>query len=190
MGTLLLLVVTGVVLLAVFLTRDDGTEVGATDTKKVCPLPAPTDVEIDTTTDRFRKLRALFEPLYGASVFAYDENDKSNLNNHRFRALHWLANEDPSQIPIETSGRSLNELQQRYTLVLLYFATQGWCWNHQANWLSIFHVCRWESTVCFEGRNETTLEKLEVSEYNLQGTLPGELGSLALLSVFDIRKYP
>jgi hypothetical protein len=56
-----------------------------------CMTMAP-PIDIATSTVRYQTLRAMFDPVYGAETFA----DQS-IENPRFRALHWLANEDPQQ---------------------------------------------------------------------------------------------
>ena len=69
----------------------------------------------------------------------------------RFRALHWLANQDLARLdPTETS---FELLEQRFALAWLYFSTNGWYWQSQVNWLTAYPVCHWENVQCSAGTN-------------------------------------
>jgi len=176
-----LILVTVVVTLAVTLTKENATLVAAENAGYAKCSKSPPEVDFNTSTDRYITLRAIFDPVYGAETFA-DENE----NNHRFRALHWLANEDTLQLSLESGANLiLQTIQQRYVLVLFYFSMHGWCWTNNLNWLSGFHECRWEHiSLCFAG---SVVQKIGIPTNNLIGTLPPELGLLSShLDRFDL----
>lgn len=166
-----------VVTLSVLLTKNnDNTEVVVVE--GVCTESSPL-IDVDTTTERFEAMLAIFDPVYGAESFA-DQSPE----NPRFRALHWIANEDPQMISLESS--KLQYIQQRYIMVLLYFSTQGWCWTNKLNWLGSFDVCRWEHVLCSSG----LVEKIGIPTNNLVGTLISELGQLSnSLDRLDLCQY-
>jgi len=140
----------------------------------------PPEVDIDTSTERYLALRAIFDPVYGAEMFA-DERE----GNHRFRALHWIANEDLLQLDLENTPAQLQKIQQRYVLVLFYFSTQGWCWTNNLNWLSAVSECRWEHIV--QCASESIVQKIDIDRNNLAGTVPGEMRLLSShLVSFDL----
>jgi hypothetical protein len=60
-----------------------------------------------------------------------------------FKALDWLANSDPANLPIDTTNKAI--LVERYTLSLLYFSTGGPSWGNKYNFLSSDTVCKWNN---------------------------------------------
>ena len=67
----------------------------------------------------------------------------SDPNTDQYRALKWLASEDPARLsPYDTSRRVLIE---RYTVALLYFSTNGPGWTSQHGFLLQESVCSWNN---------------------------------------------
>jgi hypothetical protein len=60
----------------------------------------------------------------------------------QFRALRWLANDDPMVLDLDSTPTPLVE---RYVLAVLYFATSGEGWGDLLNFLSLSSVCEWNN---------------------------------------------
>ncbi|KAL3923934.1 MAG: hypothetical protein SGILL_001356, partial [Bacillariaceae sp.] len=67
-----------------------------------------------------------------ADIFGDDETS-SSLSSPQSLALSWLADVDPWQLPLSATQ---SELEARYALAVLYFATTGDEWNSDLNFLS------------------------------------------------------
>jgi len=118
---------------------------------------------------RLASLEAVVLPVSGSSAF---ENPASP----QARALKWLAFDDASQLDPETQR---TWLLQRYSLAVLYFATDGTNWFNQANWLAPDHECSWKSQE--KGATSCTVLRvtgIRLDSNNLQGPLPMEVGWL------------
>ncbi|KAL7449062.1 hypothetical protein ACHAWC_001161, partial [Mediolabrus comicus] len=121
------------------------------------------------------------------------------MDSPQFKALHWLANIDKSQITDDDP-----HVIQRFVLSVLYFATggppvdhttdftlkrRGGPWRNPTNFLSPNHECEWKSSITKgEGRGggirrcDADKNVVELSIYNeLAGTIPSELGRLSFL---------
>jgi hypothetical protein len=61
----------------------------------------------------------------------------------KFLALHWLANNDPMVLDLDSTPTVI--LVKRYLLDVLYFATSGEGWENQHNFLSASLVREWNS---------------------------------------------
>ena len=70
--------------------------------------------------------------------------------------------------------RTLN--LQRYILALLYVSTGGDEWVNNEKWMSSVSECEWHGLSCdtFEGM----IDGIDLSNNNLKGSLPSELGEL------------
>ena len=66
---------------------------------------------------------------------------------------------------------------ERDALVALYRSTGGDSWNERTNWLTDKHVSTWHGVITFDGR----VSVVSLSENNLTGEIPSELGSLSHL---------
>ena len=66
---------------------------------------------------------------------------------------------------------------ERDALVALYRSTGGDSWNERTNWLTEKHVSTWHGVITFDGR----VSVVSLSENNLTGEIPSELGSLSHL---------
>ena len=86
------------------------------------------------------------------------------------------------------AGNRLKELrpqQDRAVLVALYHATGGAQWMRNASWLSDAPLGSWHG-VSTDANGRVT--ELSLSENNLTGTLPAELGQLGKLEELDLSK--
>jgi hypothetical protein len=62
-------------------------------------------------------------------------------NSPQFKALNWIANEDPANT---TVGINTDEtIKQRYVAALLYFALGGENWINKYNFLTGLPICSW-----------------------------------------------
>ncbi|MCY3764726.1 MAG: hypothetical protein OXH06_04795 [Gemmatimonadetes bacterium] len=66
---------------------------------------------------------------------------------------------------------------ERDALVALYRSTGGDDWTEKTNWLTDKHVSTWHGVIAFDGR----VSVVNLSENNLTGEIPSELGSLSRL---------
>jgi len=103
--------------------------------------------------------------------------------------MMWLIDTDTWEPP-HVNGNSDYLWLERYTLALFYEKTKGDSWEEipRKSWLSHKHVCNWHGIVCPEiffcmGARFVTGMSLET--FNLQGTIPSEIGSLNDLTDVD-----
>eukprot|EP00980_Cylindrotheca_fusiformis_P012144 scaffold2936_cov113-Cylindrotheca_fusiformis.AAC.4 len=90
----------------------------------------------------------------------------------QYRSLEWLANDDSRNLNIEDDA---TELIERFSLVTLYFATEGEDWESQSLWLSDSSHCDWYAVDCDTNGRVTTLNP---TDNFLSGMLPPEIGNL------------
>lgn len=89
------------------------------------------------------------------------------------QALDWIANElkGSGSIPAD------DIILQRWIMAVLFYALGGANWENNQGWLSNDALCSWFSTseepVCNE---QGMLERLELEDNGLQGSLPFEIG--------------
>ena len=84
------------------------------------------------------------------------------------------------------AGNRLTEMrpqQDRAVLVALYEATDGAQWSKNASWLSDAPLGSWHG-VSTDANGRVT--ELDLSENNLTGALPAELGQLGNLEELDL----
>eukprot|EP00521_Asterionellopsis_glacialis_P009798 CAMPEP_0195289014 /NCGR_PEP_ID=MMETSP0707-20130614/5463_1 /TAXON_ID=33640 /ORGANISM="Asterionellopsis glacialis, Strain CCMP134" /LENGTH=671 /DNA_ID=CAMNT_0040348967 /DNA_START=94 /DNA_END=2106 /DNA_ORIENTATION=+ len=92
-------------------------------------------------------------------------------------ALWWLVSDTGFR---NTSSEDQQKtLIQRYALALFYISTSGRNWNENHNWLSTVDECRWHGVKCTS--RGIGISKLDLSEQNLNGTIPTELSCLSSL---------
>ena len=107
-----------------------------------------------------------------------------NTSTPQNKAFNWLAANNTNL------GTYTNiTIIQCYALVTLYFSTNGEGWTHSDNWLSDLDVCgRWyqydEKTIGCTSAGAVT--ELDLSNNNLKGNMPPEIGLLTSLSKFII----
>eukprot|EP00980_Cylindrotheca_fusiformis_P012327 scaffold3017_cov81-Cylindrotheca_fusiformis.AAC.4 len=89
----------------------------------------------------------------------------------QYHSLEWLAVEDSRSLNIEDDA---TELIERFSLVTIYFASDGENWNFQSLWLSILSHCEWYAINCDENGRVTALT---LQNGNMHGTLPPEIGN-------------
>jgi hypothetical protein len=111
-------------------------------------------------------------------------------------AINWLAKEDPAFLDFEaTPSRTILE---RYVIVTLYYSLNGPDWQEQLGFLSKESVCKWgvvnaaEMTIKGVACNEPDefvvepVVEINLSENQLTGNIPSELGLLITLEELDL----
>ena len=141
-----------------------------------CENERPVSV-FNTTTSRYQRLLRIFGDIYDNETFLGEDE-----GNPRFRALHWVTNEDRLPLGFDSSNYQL--IRQRYVLVVFYFSTKGWCWDRKTNWLTGSDDCHWDSITCVDGTK--LVEDIRAPGNNMDGTLPSELGDLSQLKSLDL----
>ena len=61
-------------------------------------------------------------------------------------AFHWILNEDPASSAIQDTPPTV--LVERYSLVVLYFSTEGRNWTINDGWMTNTTVCQWSAIQC------------------------------------------
>ena len=140
------------IILPLVLTRKAPFHAASTVTPTKPPTATQTQAPTVTPTDPPTETRlSMFSTIIG-SMF-YDQLFPSSLAQGL--ALAWLAQEDPAYLPVDSEPETLLE---RFTLVLLYFATRGDNWPYRAGWLSNQHFCDWEGVICNESQHVSELD--------------------------------
>jgi hypothetical protein len=110
-------------------------------------------------------------------------------------AIDWLANEDPAMLDFKTTP--IGTILERYVVVTLYYSLNGPDWENQRGFLSEESVCNWrlikpkETTIKGVGCNELdqVVVEISLSENQLIGKIPSEIGFLTSLTLLDLSKF-
>jgi hypothetical protein len=124
-----------------------------------------------------------------------DKRALSSLETPQSQALNWLAVSDPAMLDFEkTSPRTILE---RYIIATLYYSTNGPTWKDQRGFLSKESVCKWslvnatettiKGVVCND--QDEFVAEINLSESQLAGKIPSEIGLLTSLTVVDLSKF-
>lgn len=126
--------------------------------------------DVYTKDHRYWSLGEKIESSVGEEIF--QEGTSEN------RALHWLAEEDPLQLPVTST---MEDILERFILANLYIATNGPQWNNQYDFLSAKDVCEWNDgggdnmgVFCEQGK----VYSLNFHQNGLSGTIPDDIGLL------------
>jgi Leucine-rich repeat (LRR) protein len=102
------------------------------------------------------------------------------MNTPEGKSRDWMINSDVA-INVDEEQR----VQQRYILCVLHFATNGGFWNKKSNWLNAERSeCDWYGITCNNENN--IIERVDLSENNVTGTLPNEIASLSNLVALNM----
>lgn len=125
--------------------------------------------------DQSEKYKTIYNTITSSKAFALlkdgEEIYLTNPQSPQYKALHWLAYEDPSTFGDKT------ELLDRYALTVLYFSTNGPEWKNEGNWVTGKHTCEWEHVTCHLSHDDPNSKtnyvlSVEPEESNLVGTIP------------------
>jgi hypothetical protein len=105
---------------------------------------------------------------------------------HEHEALVWLADIDHMRLD-ETAP--LEEILQRFVLANFYFATHGDQWTDQYHFFSKKSVCEWNDKASGVFCNDNNqVSKILMSETNLNGTIPHDIGLLSHMEVLNLTR--
>ena len=104
--------------------------------------------------------------------------------------LWWMSLHDTS-----SGTRNEKTLMNQFVLALLYTTLGGPRWNHPTQWMSLdVSECDWDGVICasdldFDQGNvvDFHVEKLNLAQMNLVGSLPSEIGILTDLQSLSLR---
>lgn len=136
------------------------------------PTAAPTEqAEYDYLVD-------LFYPFSGDAL---EDNTTA-----QYRALQWIAYEDPLGLPIKESNETT--IIERYTAAVLYYATGGELWSDSLGFMSNTSICQWNNGVfgitCDD--TEQYADRIDIDSNNLNGTIPTELLGFSRLGLLSL----
>lgn len=127
------------------------------------------------SSDEVAKLDEIFLQIPGTSV-----QNIVDLNTPQGKAREWMINSD-EKIDVNDEQR----VQQRYTLCVLHFATNGDSWTKKLNWLKPEKSeCEWFGIFC--NNLNGIIRSIDLSENNVTGTFPNEMGSLSNLVALNM----
>ena len=93
-------------------------------------------------------------------------------------AVHWLIQEDPLALTVNTVG-SQARLTQRYALLTLWYSTNGPAWTENGGWLEEEDECSWYGIFCNDGDTVEDIGDLRSFEGNgLDGHIPPDIALL------------
>merc|ERR1711933_672691 len=92
-------------------------------------------------------------------------------------AYEWTANDTYCQ---ELDDCTMQRIQQRYALVVLYYAMDGMNWNYNTGWLSEPDECNWGEDFAWGWygvacNSNSQMIELRLFGNNLRGTIPSEI---------------
>mmetsp|Transcript_18507 Transcript_18507/g.30294 ORF Transcript_18507/g.30294 Transcript_18507/m.30294 type:complete len:632 (+) Transcript_18507:211-2106(+) len=152
----------------------------------ILPTPPPTTPPVDITwcfnsreyvaDARYASLQSILvnSGLSTDTEFATD-------NSYQRKSLCWLAFGDALQI-----DKSDPFIGQRFALATLFYSLNEPSKLLSSGWLSSKHECKWTPMVECDVRTNSTISKLNISDFDLQGQLPKELSSLRYVTHLDL----
>ena len=133
------------------------------------------DKEIQNST-RYSNIRA---SLVNSGLSSSEEF--SQRESYQRKSLCWLAIGDRLQL-----DPSDPLLQQRYSLVTIYYHFSEPASLIEQGWLSGRSECGWLPAIECDSRTATTVQKLDLSSTYLIGALPKEMGALSRITYLDL----
>ncbi|KAL3920543.1 MAG: hypothetical protein SGILL_003208 [Bacillariaceae sp.] len=160
-------------------------------------IPAPTMGPTVVTTDSYQEMVATIGDMVASDTYIFF----SGTDTPQYLAMDWLANFDTWA---SSESRDPEQLSERYSLGVLYFATDGPNWAKQLSFLTGASVCDWNDGlevgtgkgvycrpdefvqgIWLELGLFPHAEALEMSGELLEGTIPTEIFSLLNLTSLD-----
>jgi Leucine-rich repeat (LRR) protein len=102
-------------------------------------------------------------------------------NSYQRKALCWLAFGDALQVDISDPF-----IEQRYALATLFYSLNEPSKLLTSGWLSGRQECKWTPIIECDVRTGSTVSKLNISGFDLQGQLPKELSTLRYVTHLDL----
>ena len=158
----------------------------AADPKQQTIVPSPTPPPIDVSwcfnstehveNVRYASLRSALVN-YGLSA----DSEFATNDSYQRKSLCWLAFGDALQI-----DESDPFLEQRYALATIFYSLSEPNKLLSSGWLSGKQECNWEPMVQCDSRTGSTVSKLNIAGFDLEGRLPKELSSLRYVTHLDL----
>jgi hypothetical protein len=108
------------------------------------------------------------------------DDEFSTNDSYQRKALCWLVFGDGLQL-----DKADPFLEQRYALATLFYSQNEPIKLRSSGWLSNKHECNWTPMVQCDIRTGSTVSKLNITNFNLEGKLPKELSSLQYATHLD-----
>jgi len=155
----------------------DDTEDYALDIDDDDVVTAP--IAILRAYDIEEKLESLSEP-----------DDLHDWTSAQGKAFQWIVNDDERMVNADDP-----HLVQRFALAVFFYATGGENWHSgDLHWLTGVHECFWSKKVkglmmgVIECDDDKNIRRIDLSENNLAGSIPTELGLLEELEGLDLQE--
>jgi hypothetical protein len=187
-GIGLIVVIAVIVVVVVFATGGDSSP---TPAGNVPPPPAPTASPtarvVLTPEEQLAIIRAatIDNPATNSSLSLLPENaafyvDKAADPNESpvVRAASWIMYDDPLD--------QEEWLTVRYSLAVLFYTTGGASWSNKSGWLTDDSACAWHGVLC--DRFGQRVEEIDLSENNMSGFIPNEVGMIPTLISLWLRR--
>ncbi|KAI2496251.1 hypothetical protein MHU86_18255 [Fragilaria crotonensis] len=117
-------------------------------------------------------------------------NSSTDQQSPQSKARAWMKNNDTWVLNADISATM--EIEERYILVVLYFAMQGSAWFNQSDFLSSKHHCLWNTSAPAAGFLGITCDalkqviRLDLMRNGLNGTIPSEIRFLTKLEGLNL----
>lgn len=123
----------------------------------------------DDVRKRYKSRKANFIPTI------YEEyNEDITDCSPRNQALVWISSGNDFEFTYQ-------ERVERFALATLFAGLDGTQWKRNDGWFSEDSVCTWEGVVCHD---DGMVQTVDLSNYNLKGTVPPEVGLLEAMMQF------
>jgi len=146
-----------------------------------------------------KRIERFHQMFLDMEVSSQDDLDTPGTAQHS--ALEWVANSDGAKLRADD-----HLAMERYILAVLYYTTAGTDdqeapsesghWQDATHWLTKSGICNWHGVTCAgDAPNDTDdnrshhhglVERLELAELGLMGSIPSELGFLTKLYRLDL----
>jgi hypothetical protein len=151
------------------------------------PTASPTAKVVLTPEEQLSIIRAATadNPATASSLSLLPEDaasfvDKATDSNEApvVRAASWIMYDDPWD--------QEEWLAVRYSLAVLFYTTGGESWSNMSGWLTDDSACAWNGVRC--DRFDQHVEEIDLSENNMSGSIPNEVGMIPTLVSLWLRR--
>ena len=154
-------------------TKTATTDIPTTPTTPTTTTPTTTRTTSPTTPLQRESIISLIQSRSASTSFSDSSSPQS-------QSLDWILSD-----PFSLDGLSDDRFVQRFALATLWYSTNGTTWDHDG-WVESKNECDWGSDgfVCSQ---DSVVEELDLSDDNLSGSVPIELGLLTQLRQLVLR---
>uniref|UniRef100_A0A7S4AVN8 Leucine-rich repeat-containing N-terminal plant-type domain-containing protein n=1 Tax=Pseudo-nitzschia australis TaxID=44445 RepID=A0A7S4AVN8_9STRA len=137
----------------------------------------PSSSKLSFSADDVNELDKAFLKVYGTTKENLYDSDTP-----QGKGRNWIINSDES---IDLKKDVERRAQQRYILCVFHYATSGNFWNKSNNWMDAERSeCEWYGVACDD--KNLIIEEIDLSDNNITGPLPDEIGSLSSLKLLNM----